>query len=482
MKKVFALLLALWAAIPCWAEDPAYTDIDAETYIYNRGISDRTEIERIHAWHRGLKNLQLYTNIVHMASLRSQHGAVSNSTDIYPMVGGKITLVGGVTQTTNGLYYTNSTSDYAWFANPLSTNPVAFSVVTAFASQPKGSQQALIGSYNGGASLKGPSMTVHGSAQDGSNPHVFYNYFTTDGSSNPGGHVAYAGNYGGRFVQGYPQFAAWSWSTNGVRFVSGIQTNQTTATNYAAAWNMNTNWFMGRLQEAAYAFKGTIAMETIFNKNLSQYEIDAVRRLYQKTIGKGYVPETIVIWEGDSLTSGANTEFIYQKHLYTNEIWGPKVTSRQLAISGATTSSALGRFTNNVLPLLVDKDYASDIYYSLFIGTNDIGTGTTANDAYIAIKYIWTLARGFGLKVIAWTIPPDGTMTIARNEQRNILNQMIRTSSGRWDKLVDLAATDPFRETSVTNNTTYYQSDHQHFTSEGHKVISEAIVRAINTP
>lgn len=476
MKKVFALLLALWAAIPCWAEDPAYTDIDAEAYIYNRGITDRTEIERIHVWYRGLKNLQLYTNVTYMASLRSQHGAVSNSTTIFPMSGGVITLVGGVTQGTNGLVYTNSTSDYAWFANPLGTNLSAYTIVAAFAAEYTGAGAGVIGSYQHTANLKGPQLFVHGNVNAGVNAHAIYNYGSSDGSTSHSG-----GFYAGRYVSGAGQFVALTYSSTAYKTYTGTEQVQTQSTNTSQVWNMNTNWFLGRLQENIRPMKGTIAFCATFNKNLTEYEVGAVRRLYAKTIGKGYVPEATIVWEGDSVTSASNTEFVYSKHLYTNSVWQPRVQGRMIAVSGSTISDALSRFTNYAKPMLIEKDY-SRLYYSMYIGYNDIGGGTSAQTTYLAYTSLASLAREAGFKVIAWTMQPSATISGAKETERQIFNRMLRENRGQYDILVDAANQFPFREAGVTANTDYYQVDGDHLTSLGEKQLSEAVYNALNEP
>lgn len=244
---------------------------------------------------------------------------------------------------------------------------------------------------------------------------------------------------------------------------------------------MNTNWFLGRLQETAYAYKGTIAMETIFDKNLNQYEIDAVRRLYSKTLGKGYVPENIILFEGDSLTAGSSSEWIYMRHLYTNELWGPRVMSKLMANSGDRYADAVSRFTNQARILLIDKDYAQNIYYSLYMGLNDLANSTSAVDCFTAVSALWQMAKDAGMKVIAWTIPPSGGLTPTEDGERVIYNRLLRQNPSGYHKLVDLAATDGWRELSVTNGA-YYATDHIHLTTEGQKAVAEKLVQVINVP
>jgi lysophospholipase L1-like esterase len=116
----------------------------------------------------------------------------------------------------------------------------------------------------------------------------------------------------------------------------------------------------------------------------------------------------------------------------------------------------------------------------VFLGTIDLGSGTTAATTLTNLQSIWSRIRtNQAGKVIAFTIAPrnDTGWTAPKEAARVSLNTQIRASSANYDALIDI---DLIPNLTDPNNTTYYQADKFNLTTAGQTVLANYVYATIN--
>lgn len=486
MKKLILLLLILF---PCLtrAESVSLTDNNAEAYIATANVTNPDDIQRIHAWYRGLKGLNLYTNIQLMTSYRSIHGAVSGST-LVSMVGGNGTITGTVPQTTNGLTFTNFTGNYVTHANPLQSATVAAYTLMAFfdANSPtNGASMAIVGSSDV-ASARGPQLWAHGSAHAGFQPHSANHSYSTDGAGTgqPGDIITSPSTIRVRGITTGPQMLVATFSSTLKTMAGGFELMGTASGAFSTCWNNGANWRVGQTLAASQPFSGNIAGWILWNKALTYYEVQAVRRLYHKTIGAGYMPTINFLVEGDSESAGVASEYTWcSAPLWTNSILNRQIQVRNLSLSGAPLAAMTTDYATSAAPCRVEFDYAPRQYYFLFGGNNDVSVSPYT--VHEQLKTLWTAARADGYKVVAFTILKTfGTDAYAEN--RKTLNFLIRNSPSFYDLLIDtdqVPEIQNYLDTALLGSTApTFQDDKIHLTSLGHYYLSRYIANKLTYP
>lgn len=493
MKRIVALL-SITAAISLTsrAEDPAYTDIDAENFIVARGISDRAEISRIHAWYRGLKGLNLWSDIVHACTYREIHNSISGST-VGTMVGGNGTMTGSLQVNNQGVIFTGNNANYVSFPNPLPNPAVEYTILTVFQSaRPSGTYYALFGSYSGSVS-RGPSVFVYGSPQQGLNGGFFYHYFSADGSTAPSGVISVAGSVGSPTLDNV-SFLAAGYSDTARRLYSGNGRVNESSGSFGTAWNGNATFRLGQTLDATIPLNGNVSFTAVWDRNLTAVELNAVRRLYAKTIGYGVSQRVSFVFDGDSLTEGecGNVSGVatcvnpYPLVIARDASYGALATHRNIGTSGHTSAQMLSGIRAELYPSNIEFDIFSRQYYSLYGGAND-APPLDPSQSVDTLKECWRLAREAGYRVIAYTfpdiamLPVNGTSITAkdRREFRATMNRLIRQSAGSYDYLIEL---DKIPQLANQDNTTYYKDDKIHYTQATHDLIAEAIKAKIPNP
>lgn len=483
--KLISLLLSLFLlSLTVKAEDIAYSDPDAEAYAFANFITDPTELTRLHKWYRGLKNLNQYTNLVLMTSYRSAQGTISGAS-IRSMVGGVGTIVGSLTQTTNGLTFANNVANYVTYANPAqSTALTAYSIMAAFdTDQNLGLYQTLI-TGNDNASSRGIQVSINGSQNAGNAQWTsIYCFYSSDGTGVgiPGDETTGAGIANTRALTTGPQTFIHSFTASLRASTAAFQLPSFSSGAFGTVWNNEATLFVGRATTAARPMSGNLAFLAIWNnKALTIADQQAIRRLYNKTIGAGYIPRVNVIFEGDSITIGANTEWIYQLTLMTNASWKYVTSSRNLGLSGAQTPAMITDYSTSAAPCRVDFDYADRQYYSLMSGLNDLTASVDPNTIFNNLKTLWVRARADGFKVVACTsLYTLGMASAQITANRKILNDLIRNNRQYYDYLIDV---DTIPQLADYNNTTYFQGDKTHLTSTGHFYLARKFAEVISSP
>lgn len=490
MKHLIVFVLSLCLLIPQSKAQPvSISDPDAEAYIFNRIITDPTEIYRLHAWYAGLKNLNLWSSIVLMASYSSRDNALSGST-IVSMVGGNGTINGTVPQTTNGITFTGNTANFVQYANPLqSTAVAAWTIFAGFDSTVHNAAHATLIGGNDNASARGINIYLNGSPQAGVQPTSLYGYYSSDGTGagQPGDIISGNGLAATKSVLSGPQSLSWSFSASQRIIFAGFNMPGFSTGSFGTAWNNAATWNVGRMATAASPLNGNVNLILVLNKALSFSEHQALRRLYAKTLGYEYLPKVNMIFEGDSLTSGALAEFTYPCHLWTNANYRTVVQTKNMGLSGDFASTMITEYPTSAAPYRIEFDYAPRQYFHLMAGGNDLAGVTTGMQAFNYLKSTWRLARADGFIVVAYTYPKSLNFNSNAQQEayRQEMNDQIRAATGFWDYLVDVDRISQLNNADTaalgSSNPTY-QDDRVHFTSYGHYLISREVARVISNP
>lgn len=482
---IIAALMLLSALTPAHAEDPAYTDIDAENFISARGISDRAEITRIHAWYRGLKGLNLWSDIVHACTYREVHNSISGST-VGTMVGGNGTLTGALQVNNQGVVFPGSGANYISFPNPLPNPAVEYTILTVFQSaRPSGTYYALFGSYSGSVS-RGPSLFAYGSPQQGLNGLFYYHYYSNDGAASPGDIISASGPIVSPTLDNVAFLSA-GFSATARRVYSGVGKVNESAGTFGTVWNGNATFRLGQTLDGSIPLNGSVAFTAVWDRNLTTVELNAVRRLYAKTIGYGVTQRVGFVFDGDSLTAGHDGVVIpYPLRIARDTSYGNLTTYRNIATSGHTSAQMLSGIRTELYPSNIEFDIFSRQYYSIYGGANDAPPLDPAQSVE-TLKECWRIAREAGYRVIAYTFPDiamldvPGTSVTAKDRRvfRSTMNRLIRSYAGSYDYLIEL---DKIPELSNQDNTTYYENDKIHYKQPAHDLVWEAIKAKIPNP
>jgi hypothetical protein len=480
---VLALLAA--ALVPTRAEDPAYTDIDAENFIIARGISDRSEISRIHAWYRGIKGLNLWSDIVHACTYREVHNSFSVST-VGTMVGGNGTMVGSLQFNNQGVIFTGNNANYIHFPNPLPNPAVEYTILTVFQSaRPSGTYYALFGSYSGAAN-RGPALFAYGSPQQGLNGSFYYHYYSADGATSPGDIISGSGPVLSPTLDNFSFLAAGVNATTR-RVYSGVGRINESSGSFGTVWNGNATYRLGQTLDASIPLNGTVAFTAVWDRVLTTVELNAVRRLYSKTIGYGVMQRVGFVYDGDSLTAGhSGSVNPFPLVLARDTDYGAVAHHRNVATSGHTSAQMLAGIRADLYPSNIEFDFLSRQYYFLYGGANDSPPLDPAQSVE-TLKECWKIARDAGYRVVAFTFPDiamldvPGTSITAKDRRvfRATVNRLIRESAGSYDYLIEL---DRIPQLQDQNNSTYYESDAIHYKQPGCDLIAAAIKAKIPNP
>lgn len=488
MKHILTLAIFILSLTLVKAEPVYFSDPDALAYISSRSITDTNTRTRLHAFCRGLKNLNLWTSVTELCILKPEYNAV-NGTTVNVVAGNVGTITGTLPIGPNGAVFDGTGNNYISFNNPLANPSTAHSIAICFSATDTGAYQYLIGGHDSAGSQKGPQLFAHGNTVLGYNKNQMSQYHSTDGIANPSGYTGNALGYlAPRAATGQQELVVSTFSASNISLQKETERNYATAGSYGTAYNGRATWTVGRaVTTASNPLTGTVAFYIVFNKALATYEYDALRRLILKTIGQGTLQKSAVLWEGDSLTFGSGGEggLVYQGYLWNLGNWA-NMGNGNLASVGATSANAESDFDTQVATLAEDEDCYNTVYYSLWVGANDIGV----NDATVTfnrVKSLWYRAKQLGMKVIAFTSIPSygiGYSTLGDNN-RKVFNSLMRKSGG-YDYLVDLAKlpifADPLTSGTITNNTLYYQNDWVHLTTLSHSNIANEINRVIPNP
>ena len=451
-------------------------DSDAQSYCDTVSMTDPDEILRVNQFVLGLKGLNLWTNCVKLLDLRSHHN-VGSSNVLVGIKGGNGTILGSPGWTTNGIIFTNNLSQYVTFANPLPNPATTFSVCAAYKATPT-TTRCIVGSWNASPNI-GPALFAHGGTSDGSNPYSQIWCYSTNGTSiqttpNAGRSVFDTAVGVGRY------FGFFGYSPSELSSSVGNIPRVISSTVHGGVWNGGASWGIGKTFDEFFPMDGEVGFVGIWNIYMTHRQVQAVRRIYEYTLGSGYSAPVQIVWEGDSLTGGyLSSLWTAQERLQTNTIWGPISSKLNISQGGAETPQMVKDAQTEWCQYRIDGRFGKRQYFVLNAGINDLTVSSrTASEIITNLITLWSSAKSYGMKVVAVTPTPSTNLVGSVRTEYDSLNSLIRANRSQYDYLLDLAAI-----TVLTNaNNTAYFPDGVHLSDLGYEEVLKAFLSTVPAP
>lgn len=203
---------------------------------------------------------------------------------------------------------------------------------------------------------------------------------------------------------------------------------------------------------------------------LSRAEIQAVdrafRRLHRSQVNHIYYGDSQI---GPSTNCpGAEFATLLEENYYANRNWW-----RNMGTPGSTAELlATDDYLTNRIKPYAPTGYVTDAVLHDLSGVNDLGAGKTAAATYAKRKIIWSTARAWGFKVIAYTQQPLYTnapyqtnWTAAMEAQRVALNNYVLGDRSQYDQVI---RRDLLFGPNEVNPTANYLYDGLHSNTNGH--------------
>lgn len=187
----------------------------------------------------------------------------------------------------------------------------------------------------------------------------------------------------------------------------------------------------------------------------------------------GIVPQydVNVVYDGDSITYGAECVLKQPRMEYSRDYLGEELGYINLGIGGQTAATIQSGFSSaGALCVVTGKTNI----YDLFAGTNDLNNGDSGATVYARLQALVTAARAAGYTYVKVnTVLPRTSLTGAKETERQNLNTLLRAGKAGADLLGDFAA-DPTMGAvgNLTNATYYYAGGGTHPTDFGHSFLA----------
>lgn len=218
---------------------------------------------------------------------------------------------------------------------------------------------------------------------------------------------------------------------------------------------------------------GTFALVIIFASALALQDLSHPRsrpgnpdkELRHASAPSGRIKLTI---EGDSLSyrSLKGEVLTWSDELHAS--YGTRYPISFRATKGDRLAGQIKKQVKEITSEFDDK-YSSNIVI-LFAGVNDLLTGLDGNQLYRAAVEVSDAYRAAGFRVWIATIPPA---LGADDGERERYNNLLRTTSSKWHKVIDFARLPQFDGSAekITSDRTLYQEDRIHLTKMGHRLL-----------
>jgi lysophospholipase L1-like esterase len=182
----------------------------------------------------------------------------------------------------------------------------------------------------------------------------------------------------------------------------------------------------------------------------------------------------LLVFDGDSLTSGTGSTFGRNYPAQTVEGLDARTTVYNYGVGGQTMSQMTADAVSQVDSLF---DSTMNGIVLPFGGTNDLNSGVdqTAATCYSRIVAYHTARQSAGWRTVAFTILPrtDAGYSETHEANRLTVNTSIRDNWEDFaDALVDVAADSRIGDVADTSNTTYYY-DLVHLTNAGYAIVAD---------
>ena len=222
--------------------------------------------------------------------------------------------------------------------------------------------------------------------------------------------------------------------------------------------------------------KGTYTHWFLFNKVLSTTEAAAFhaacRWLDPRTKNKVYLGDSTSAWFFTKSTD--SWPYQYEHMIGPSSAWHVN-----LGINGYSASTLNGLYDTRVKPFRPGVNGVEQADLNIWLGINDINTGSTDSQVYTTLKALWAKAKNDGFTVHVMTLMPGATYTVTTDGYRTALNTSILSDQSLYDTYLRADRLFPDK-----NDTTYYL-DGYHLLTLGNTIIANARAREeylINIP
>lgn len=214
--------------------------------------------------------------------------------------------------------------------------------------------------------------------------------------------------------------------------------------------------------------KGTFAHWFLFNRVLTDTEVAALQAATRWLDPR----ERNIVYLGDSTSAFFFTKptdswaYQYEKLLSPSSAYHVNV-----AINGYTAATLNTLYTNRVQPFRPGVNGVDTTDLFIWLGINDINTGSTDSATYTTLKALWAKAKKDGFTVHIGTLMPGTSYTPTMEGYRTALNTSMLSDVSLYDTYFrpDLVFPDP-------NDSTYYL-DGFHLKLLGNSIIANARAR-----
>lgn len=266
-------------------------------------------------------------------------------------------------------------------------------------------------------------------------------------------------------------------------------------------WRKSNALVFGALQTSAQYWDGMLKCIRLWKRVLSAREREALWNRgvpvpYQalRTLSSGApnprggkdappVPSASnvakVVYDGDSLTFGTGSTAGNDYPSQCTALLGSSYTTALNAgVAGQQSTAAYGDVGSQI-----DAQYSATVrsIVVLWIGTNDIASGTAAATTQSNITNYVQWRQNVGFKMIVGTILPrtEFSSTPAMETARQAMNTWIRANSFGADGIADIAADARIGDIGDQNDTTYYDADKVHLNNTGYAIVAGIVRNAI---
>lgn len=139
------------------------------------------------------------------------------------------------------------------------------------------------------------------------------------------------------------------------------------------------------------------------------------------------------IFEGDSISNPSNLG-LWPSYLPTTGGFFARPATFVYSAQDADTAAGMAADrATEVTPYMPRTGSGDEVWYFLYVGTNDIDAGTSAATIYAALQAEWAAVKAAGAKVVAFTIMPSTSHDATESAVRVALNALILSDPTLYD-------------------------------------------------
>jgi len=195
--------------------------------------------------------------------------------------------------------------------------------------------------------------------------------------------------------------------------------------------------------------------------------------------GSAVTPD-LIVFDGDSLTSGTGATITYPDRLMS-KLQG-YATRLNFGVGGATWSDLSSDAATQVDALYNSSTHARNVCV-VWCGTNSLGAGLTAAQVITAMESYCNARRAAGWSVVVLTLLPRGDASKPANfeENRQIINAHMRANYASFaTALADVAGDTRIGDAGCENDTNYFSADKLHLVDGGYEIVAQIAKFAVD--